>query len=147
MKTLNMLQCHPSTKFEDSHNHIRTYKKELVGAKHQLYLNISDQLLLYEILYTTQSYSRYVKQYHKERLQNKFIWLLDKYYRIQVEPTSIIRSYDPDNLVTILNPEDTHAHIEENEKKLLALGPGFAVSPTINDKTIRDVELNLAQCS
>ena len=68
-------------------------------------------------------------------------------YRTHVEPIPIIRSCDPDNLVTILNPEDTHAHIEENEKKLLALGPAFAVSPTINDKTIRDVELNLAQCS
>ena len=37
--------------------------------------------------------------------------------------------------------------MENNEKKLLAPGPGFAVSPRINEKTIRDVEVKLAECS
>ena len=46
-----------------------------------------------------------------------------------------------------MNREGAPAHLDENEKKLLALGPGFAVPPKINEKTIRDVELNLAQCS
>ena len=132
---------------EDSHNCITACKIELSGAKHQLYLNISNQFRLHEILYTAQNYCRYVKQYHKGRLQKKFIWLMNKYYRTHFEPAPVVRREDPDKLVTILNPEDAPVHLEENEKKLLALGPGFAVSPKINDKVIRDVELNLAQCS
>ena len=60
---------------EDNHNYIRIWKKELSGAKHQLYRNISDQFLLHEILYTAQNYCQYIKQYHKERLQKKFRWV------------------------------------------------------------------------
>ena len=65
---------------EDNHNYIRICKKELSEAKHQLYRNISDQFLLHEILYTAQNYCQYIKQYHKERLQKKFRWVLEKYY-------------------------------------------------------------------
>ena len=71
---------------EDNHSYIRICKKELSGAKHQLYRNISDQFLLHEILYTAQNYCQYIKQYHKERLQKKFRWVLEKYYKIQLEP-------------------------------------------------------------
>ena len=81
------------------------------------------------------------------RLQKKFSWLMNKYYGTHFEPAPVVKITDPDKLVTVLNPEDASVHLEENEKKLLALGSGFAVSPKINDKTIRDVELNLAQCS
>ena len=59
----------------------------------------------------------------------------------------MVGSSDPDKLITILNPDGAPAHLDENEKKVLSLGPGFAVSPKINEKTIRDVELNLAKCS
>ena len=131
----------------DNHNYIRVCKKELSGAKHVLYRNTSDQFLLHEIFYTAQNYCHYVKQYHKTRLQKNFRWVLEKYYRIRPEPIPMTGRSDPDKLVTISNPEGEPAHLEGNEVKLLALGPGFAVSPIINDKTIRDVELNLAQCS
>ena len=40
----------------DNHNYIRVCKKELCRVKHELYLNIADQFLLHEILYTTQNY-------------------------------------------------------------------------------------------
>ena len=43
---------------EDSHNCIRACKIELSGAKHQLYLNISNQFQLHEILYTAQNFTR-----------------------------------------------------------------------------------------
>ena len=132
---------------EDNYNYIRICKKELSGAKHQLYRNISDQFLLHEILYTAQNYCQYIRQYHKERLQKKFRWVLEKYYKIQLEPIPVVGKNDPDKLVTVLNTEGAPAHLEDNEKKLLALGPGFAVSPRINEKTIRYVEVNLAKCS
>ena len=54
---------------------------------------------------------------------------------------------DPDKLVTVPDTEGAPVYLEDNEKKLLALGPGFAVSPRINEKTIRDVEVNLAEYS
>ena len=132
---------------EDSHNCIRECKKTLSGTKYQLYLNISDQFQLHEILYTAQNYCRYIKQYHKVRLQKKFGRLMNKYYKTHFERAPVVGRNDPNKLVTVLNPEDAPAHQEENEKELLALGPGFAVSRKINDKIIRDVELNLAQCS
>ena len=53
----------------------------------------------------------------------------------------------PEDLVTVLNLEEHPVELSQNEINVLSLGPGFAVTPKINDKMLHNVEVNLAQCA
>ena len=80
----------------NSYDEIRNIKQQLHNTKQHLYLNISDQFLIHEILRTAEDYNFYIRTHHKCRLQKKFNWLLYKYYNIasnfhdRIQPLSSI---------------------------------------------------------
>ncbi|XP_063680038.1 uncharacterized protein LOC134815435 [Bolinopsis microptera] len=74
-------------------------------------------------------------------LQNKFTWLLSKYYPPPppTPPTVIQPAADR---VTTLNCDS----VSDNQKSVLALGPNFAVTPHVNQEFKDKVSMDIAQC-
>ena len=117
----------------NSYDEIRNIKRQLHNTKQHLYLNISDQFLIHEILRTVEDYNFYIRTHHKCRLQKKFNWLLYKYYNIasnfhdRIQPLS--STAKPEDLVTVLNLEEHPVELTQKEINVLSLVPRFAVTP------------------
>ena len=47
----------------------------------------------------------------------------------------------------MLNVDEHPIELNQNEVSLLSLGPGFAVTPKIDEKLVHNIEVNLAQCA
>ena len=96
-------------------------------------------------------YNAYIRDYHKHRLQCKYNWLLRKYYTYKAFSVNTFerpqKSVPPEDIVTVLNVDEHPIELNQNEVSLLCLGPGFAVTPKIDEKLVHNIEVNLAQCA
>ena len=87
-----------------------------------------------------------VKQLLKYRLQTKLEWILLKYYPIQ-KNTDVPKIRAEDG-VTVLDIDNTDPiSLTDDERRLLSLGPTFAITPKINDDLLHKVQVDIAQCA
>ena len=83
-------------------------------------------------------------------MQTKYTWLLRKYYDIGKQPRPPYQPRDhipPEQRVTVLSCGDGKTFLNEDEISVLSLGPGYAITPSINERLLEEVEVNLSKTS
>ena len=121
---------------------IRSYKHDITQLK-----NTSKDILPIDVFRRTMdifdTHNDYTKHTTKLHLQNKFLWLMDKYYKRVIPQDSGIITEDVGERVTVINVPD----ITENEKSLLALGPNYSLNPRIDETFMNKVKVDVARCA
>ena len=127
---------------------IRQLKHQLYQYKQDIHHHIADQFMFHEIMNVFDRNNEEIKHYHKHRLQEKLNWLLLKYYPHQTSRATDANTQSSDCRVTVIDCDTEQAlNITPAELDLLSLGPGFALSNKVDNKMIKEVEVNIAQCA
>ena len=128
----NELRLHALNKnIKHHYQNIKYYKQQIKHYKDVLYHQCNEMFTqILRIFDWTLCES---KRTYKERLQRKFEWLIHKYYPVQSKNVEFICELEElnktEDRVTLINCKE----ISEEEKKVLALGPDFNVTPKIDD--------------
>ena len=96
-------------------------------------------MVFHEILSVFETNNLDVKHDYKEHLQNKFHWLLQKYYPHSPPPrTTIVDPPTPASRVTVIdcNPEEP-LNVTDAELDILSLGPKFALPRKVDESLIK----------
>ena len=121
------------------------YKSQIITTRNQLKESLStsqfDRLIL-----IFEENNAGIKSSEKKRLISKFSWIT----RSISAPTNREREYvalDPIEEPPSYRVTTLEVDLTDNEKKVLSLGPNFAITPRVDENLVKEVKLNMASCA
>ena len=123
------------------YNDITLRKDSILESKDSLYSSV-DYGTFHSIMCIFESYTGDIKAQHKFKLQQSFAWLREKYYppKLPTDKQNGVILEPAVDRVTTINCDT----ISTDELSLLSLGRNYAISPTIDQKFVDNLQVDLA---
>ena len=125
------------------YQNINFFKYEISRAKDFLFQNTQHSLFV-SIMSIFESNNFCVKDIYKSRLQQKFQWLIYKYYppKPPSQPVHNLITQPAIERTTTINIDQ----LPEEQLSVLAYGPNFSITPKINEQFLNKVKVDIAHC-
>ena len=125
---------------------ISSLKYKLIQAKTNLKQCVNNDQFT-KLISIFEENNRLIKQSEKERLQDKYNWLVHK-----SSPSISEECHNAEHSVSVVESDSDRVtaiqvSLSDDELSILSLGPNFALTPVINDTLLDSVRVEMASCA